>query len=71
MNNHLSHRWPDGPAAPIIPPPPSERKKNRRRLKTFFLILACVVVIAALVAGAYFGIIYAAERFATDAIPTP
>lgn len=71
MNNHLSHRWPEAPVTPLLPPQAPKQKKNRRRLKTFFLLLACMVAIAALVAGAYFGIIYAAERFAAGAIPTP
>ena len=74
MNNHLSHRWPEGPATPLFTPeapPPVKRKKKRRGLRTFLIILVCVVLAAALVAGAYFGIIYAAEHFTQTPEPGP
>lgn len=74
MNNHLSHRWPEGPATALFtpePPPPVRKKKKRRGLRTFLIILVCVILMAALVAGAYFGIIYAAERFAQTPEPAP
>ena len=69
MNNHLSDRWPEGPARPLTPfePPqtPKKPKKKRKGLRTFLIILLCLIVAGGLVAGAYFGIIYAAERFAS------
>lgn len=76
MNNHLSHRWPEGPSKPLFVPEPSppvkeKKKKKRSGLRTFLIILVCVILVAALVAGAYFGIIYAAERFADSPAPAP
>ena len=73
MNNHLSHRWPEGPARPLIAPEaPSPGKKQKRKkgkkgrgVRTLLIILLCVVIAAGLVAGAYFGIIFAAEHFIT------
>lgn len=66
MNNHLSYRWPETPVSPAPAPKKPKQKKKHRGLRTFRIILACVIGIAALVAGAYFGIIYAAERFAAQ-----
>lgn len=82
MNNYLSHRWPQVAAAPAtVPEARPPKKKKGRKLRTVLIILACVLVVAALTAGAYFGIIFAAERFAhqlpggdpypSDATPTP
>ena len=76
MNNHLSHRWPEGPATPLFTPeaPPPAKKRNKKKrsgLRTFLIILLCVILAAGLVAGAYFGIIYAAEHFAGTPDPGP
>ena len=68
MNNHLSHRWPEGPVRPLTLPESQplqkkQRSKKRRVLRIIFIILLCVVVAGGLTTGAYFGIMYAAEHF--------
>jgi len=82
MNNHLSHRWPSGTAAPAAPPaaPPSKPKKKRRGLRVLLILLLCLLGAAAIAAGAYFGMIWAADHFDfsfqfsnpfVEATPTP
>jgi len=82
MNNHLSHRWPSGTAAPVSTPPssPPKPKKKRRGLRVLLIIILCLLGAAAIAAGAYFGILWAADHFdfsfqvhtpSTEATPAP
>lgn len=65
MNNYLSHRWPSGSPAPVTapPPPPQKPKKKRRGLRVVLIILLCLLIAGAIAAGAYFGILWAADHF--------
>lgn len=71
MDNYLSGRWPES----MIPPPEQpekkrkKNKKNKKRRRVWrdvLVIVLALVVLAGLMAGSYFGVQYAAERFADD-----
>ncbi len=68
MDNYLSSRWPES----MTPPPaPKQSKKQRRKQKKgrrvwrdILVICLALVVLCGLLAGSFFGVQYAAEKFA-------
>lgn len=68
MDNYLSGRWPES----MTPPPaPKQTKKQRRKQKKsrrvwrdILIVCLALVVLGGLLAGSFFGVQYAAEKFA-------
>lgn len=66
MDNYLSARWPSQQPAPQRQKQPKQQRRKRRVWRDVLIVAAALLVLCGLIVGSFFGVQWAAERYAVQ-----